>query len=61
MLSIIDQIKLELHKIIPSSSWSNWLDSPNKELGMKSPVELLSTKNYAPLWQFISQHKEIIP
>ncbi len=57
MLPIIDQIKMEIQKIIDPEIYDRWMQMPNIELGMKSPIEVLSSKNYLVLWEFINKHK----
>lgn len=53
MLPIIDQIEIELHKIIPTDIYEEWMSSPNIALDLKSPRELLIKRQFSKLWSII--------
>jgi hypothetical protein len=58
MLSIRDQIELELRKIV--KNYNEWLISPNVELDFQTPEELLSKQQYTKLWTLIYNTKQAI-
>lgn len=57
MLTIPDQILLELQKIVNPEIYDNWLKTKNEVFDNKSPLELLKLKKFSPLWIFIDANK----
>lgn len=59
MLSIIDQIELEIRKRISDDEYESWMRKPNKKLKFRTPAELLSVGEHQPLWELIFSIKPI--
>ena len=53
MLPLSDQIELQFRQFIGKEIYESWLRTPNTELNMHKPLDLLRKKDYQPLWSLI--------